>query len=544
MIRRRGRYRPPAGRSPLALVVVPAAAVTAAVALVLAASVALADRHPLPVDAAAAVQPAGGEPQPASPPAAEQSGPHPVLAAATALGVTAEPGAVVAPARADVGGYWLVDQRGHVHAFGRAPHLGEGPWGTVGLAAPPDASGYWLVTDRGVTVARGAVPELGAPPQLRSGERVVGIAATPTGQGAWLFTSRGAVHRRGDAGPVGDVGALSLNQPIIAGVPTPSGQGYWLVGADGGVFALGDARFRGSMGGVRLNAPVRGLVPTPSGQGYWLVAADGGVFAFGDAGFRGSMGGVRLNRPITAMVAGGDGYLMVASDGGVFTFGTGVPFHGSLGASPPPDAVVAVAPVAAGAGGSPGVLGDQPYRATVEPVEVARLTASWRPGCPVGPAALRLLTVDHWDREGLLRTGELVVHAEQAANVVAVFRELHAARFPVARMELVDRYGGDDDRSMAANNSSAFNCRRTTGGSAWSEHAYGRAIDINPVQNPYVRGSTVLPPAGRAHLDRSAATPGLIRSGDVVVRAFAAVGWPWGGHWSNPDYQHFSSTGR
>ena len=98
---------------------------------------------------------------------------------------------------------------------------------------------------------------------------------------------------------------------------------------------------------------------------------------------------------------------------------------------------------------------------------------------------------------------------------------------------------------MAANNTSAYNCRRTTGGTAWSEHAHGRALDLNPVQNPYVRGTTVLPLAGRAYVDRARPRPGMVRAGDPVVRAFAAVGWEWGGSWTgSKDYQHFSANGR
>jgi hypothetical protein len=112
-------------------------------------------------------------------------------------------------------------------------------------------------------------------------------------------------------------------------------------------------------------------------------------------------------------------------------------------------------------------------------------------------------------------------------------------------MERVDVFGGSDDASMEANNTSAFNCRRTTGGTAWSQHSYGRAIDINPVQNPYVSGGTVLPEAGRAFLDRGNSRPGMIAPGDVVVRGFAAEGWGWGGTWTDPlDYQHFSSSVR
>jgi hypothetical protein len=176
----------------------------------------------------------------------------------------------------------------------------------------------------------------------------------------------------------------------------------------------------------------------------------------------------------------------------------------------------------------------------------ARMSSSWRPGCPVPIEDLRLLTLDHWGFDGGVHEGELVVHHRHAKPVLGVFEALFEARFPIRRMRLVDEYGADDDRSMAANNTSAFNCRPVTGGSAWSQHSYGWAIDINPVQNPYVTsGGTVLPPAGAKYLDRSQKAKGMIRAGDVVVKAFAAIGWGWGGSWSSPkDYQHFSATGR
>ena len=111
-------------------------------------------------------------------------------------------------------------------------------------------------------------------------------------------------------------------------------------------------------------------------------------------------------------------------------------------------------------------------------------------------------------------------------------------------------YRGDDDRSMAANNTSGYNCRRVAGSSSWSDHAYGTAIDINPVQNPYLRGSSVMPRNGLqfATVDRSAAArapAGVIRTDDVVVRAFAEIGWSWGGDWaSSKDYQHFAAPGQ
>jgi hypothetical protein len=170
---------------------------------------------------------------------------------------------------------------------------------------------------------------------------------------------------------------------------------------------------------------------------------------------------------------------------------------------------------------------------------------SWRPGCPVPLEDLRLVTLTHWGFDREVHAGEMVIHEDEARAVVRVFRRLFRARFPIRRMELVDEYGADDDRSMAANNTSAFNCRPVTGGSGWSQHSYGSAIDINPIQNPYITSNgTVLPPQGAAYVDRSRTARGMIHEGDVVVRAFASVGWGWGGDFQSiKDYQHFSATG-
>jgi hypothetical protein len=185
------------------------------------------------------------------------------------------------------------------------------------------------------------------------------------------------------------------------------------------------------------------------------------------------------------------------------------------------------------------------FRAKVVPVTAARLGSSYRAGCPVPVADLRLLQVTHLGFDGRPHLGEIVVHRAQASAVVEIFRRLYDARFPVQRMVTVEQYGSDDDRSMEANNTSSYNCRTTTGGSSFSEHAYGTALDINPVQNPYVRGTTVLPEAGRAYLDRSDVRPGMVVADGVVVRAFTAAGWGWGGNFRTfKDYQHFSVSGR
>ena len=174
------------------------------------------------------------------------------------------------------------------------------------------------------------------------------------------------------------------------------------------------------------------------------------------------------------------------------------------------------------------------------------MRSSWRAGCPVPLEDLRLVRLTHWGFDGHPRDGELVIHEDHAADIVSAFEAIYRARFLIEQMRLVDEFGADDDRSMAANNTSAFNCRSVAGSKRWSEHAYGRAIDINPVQNPYVtRSGAVTPPAGAAYTDRSTETPGLITAGGPVTRAFAAIGWGWGGNWSSgKDYQHFSSSGR
>lgn len=176
----------------------------------------------------------------------------------------------------------------------------------------------------------------------------------------------------------------------------------------------------------------------------------------------------------------------------------------------------------------------------------SRMTASWRPGCPVPLAELRLITLTHWGFDGRPLQGELVVANRHTDDIVSVFRRLFEEKFPIESIRLIDEFGGDDDRSMAANNTSGFNCRQATGSSRWSEHAYGRAIDINPIQNPYItRSGAILPRAGAAHATRDSATPGLISNDGPVVAAFRHIGWRWGGHWSSgKDYQHFSATGR
>jgi hypothetical protein len=182
---------------------------------------------------------------------------------------------------------------------------------------------------------------------------------------------------------------------------------------------------------------------------------------------------------------------------------------------------------------------------TFTDANAGRLRHSWRAGCPVGLGGLRLLTLSHWNFAGVEATGELVVAADAAEDILEVFAILFDARFPIERMELVDVYAGDDDLSMAANNTSAFNCREVAWKpGVWSNHAFGTAIDVNPLVNPYVSASLILPPGGAAFSDRSSPTLGGLYPGDAATAAFADIGWVWGGTWSSAkDWQHFSASG-
>ncbi|MEN4396996.1 M15 family metallopeptidase [Mycolicibacterium senegalense] len=187
----------------------------------------------------------------------------------------------------------------------------------------------------------------------------------------------------------------------------------------------------------------------------------------------------------------------------------------------------------------PSAKPEEPAR--VQPVNAAGLGGSWRPECPVPPAELRRITLSYIGFDGRSHRGELVVNRDAVSDVIAVFQRLYSARFPIEKMRTADRYPrADDELSMQDNNTSAFNCRPLPSGS-WSLHAYGRAVDINPLINPYISASGDLQPAtARAYLDRTRTDPGMIRDGDIVVRTFAARCWRWGGHWRDPvDYQHF-----
>jgi hypothetical protein len=183
----------------------------------------------------------------------------------------------------------------------------------------------------------------------------------------------------------------------------------------------------------------------------------------------------------------------------------------------------------------------------VSRVTAADLPYSWHAGCPVAPAQLRRVRIRIWGFDARAHTGELVVNATVVTDVQTVFTHLYRARFPIRKMRPIDAYRGSDSASTADDNTSAFNCRYAvaSGPKHWSMHAYGEAIDVNTVENPYVFGGVARPAAGRAYVNRSRVRPGMAVPGGVLVEAFRAVGWGWGGNWAgSPDYQHFSVNGR
>lgn len=164
---------------------------------------------------------------------------------------------------------------------------------------------------------------------------------------------------------------------------------------------------------------------------------------------------------------------------------------------------------------------------------------------------LRLLTLPYRDFAGVTKRGQMIVHRRVAQDVAEIFTALYREKnFAIARMDLIDVFGGDDAASMAANNTSGYNCRKAPGAQRLSSHALGIAIDVNPLVNPFVWRKGTSPPGGEPFdtpAERTAAAglqPGLIASDSAITRAFKAKGWGWGGTWTaSKDYQHFSADG-
>jgi hypothetical protein len=180
--------------------------------------------------------------------------------------------------------------------------------------------------------------------------------------------------------------------------------------------------------------------------------------------------------------------------------------------------------------------------ATIQPVSAADLGPSWHPGCPIEPRELRRVEVNYVGFDGQTHRGDLIVHEDLAAEAAAIFEQLLQLRYPIEKIRTADNYpGGDDELSMEDNNTSAYNCRDIPGSGRWSRHAFGRAIDLNPLLNPEIDRTGAFQPKNAApYLDRNRTDPGVLHAGDPVVRLFTDLGWRWGGDWRTPkDYQHF-----
>lgn len=165
-------------------------------------------------------------------------------------------------------------------------------------------------------------------------------------------------------------------------------------------------------------------------------------------------------------------------------------------------------------------------------------------GCTVGRNQLRYLKVLHYGKDGKVHQGEIVCNKSIAQDLLDIFRELYKAKYSIERISLIDNYGADDTRSMEANNTSCFNFRFMTGSrTRISKHGKGMAIDINPLYNPYVKGSKVDPPSGRTYAnnrDSRSDIPMKIDCNDLCYKLFIKHGFKWGGSWKTmKDYQHF-----
>ncbi|WP_309496435.1 M15 family metallopeptidase [Sulfurovum sp.] len=172
---------------------------------------------------------------------------------------------------------------------------------------------------------------------------------------------------------------------------------------------------------------------------------------------------------------------------------------------------------------------------------------SWRKGCPVSLKNLRYLHIKHLNFQGKTVMGEMIVHKDVSSQVVDIFNELYEIGYPVQKMKLVSDYKGNDWQSIESGNTSAFNCRNATGSKKWSKHSYGKAIDINPIENPYIsRSGRISHKASlvyrkRVHQKSTYADKAVLVKGDKAIQIFKSHGWKWGGDWSGvKDYQHFS----
>ena len=174
-------------------------------------------------------------------------------------------------------------------------------------------------------------------------------------------------------------------------------------------------------------------------------------------------------------------------------------------------------------------------------VSATMVPYTYRAGCPVKPSSLRLLQLNYWGFDGRVHRGELILRDAAVPKMITVWTSTFASKFPIRQMRRVDVFGGSDIKSMAADNTSAFNCRRVTGDPySLSPHSYGWAIDINTVENPYLAANGVWYPSnGLAYRNRSVSRPGMLFASSVATKQLIAQGYFWGAGWAKPDYQHF-----
>jgi D-alanyl-D-alanine carboxypeptidase-like protein len=201
------------------------------------------------------------------------------------------------------------------------------------------------------------------------------------------------------------------------------------------------------------------------------------------------------------------------------------------------------------------VLALAPFRSSIEPlsspVRAELKRDAWHRGCPVALSQLRVLSISYIGFDGKTYTGQLVVNRSAAAPLARVFRQLYRLHFPIRHLDLANSYGPAQSRAADGDVSGSFECRQAVpspcvggkGTGTWSEHAYGEAVDLNPVENPYVGCGQSRDPSTRPYFDRSRHRPGMVTP--AVVRAFRSIGWGWGGSWagSTKDYMHFSASG-
>ena len=182
------------------------------------------------------------------------------------------------------------------------------------------------------------------------------------------------------------------------------------------------------------------------------------------------------------------------------------------------------------------------YSAIPQRIKDKMLGKSLPQGVEIGFNDLSYLQLTYYGFDNKTHTGEMVVSTKVAKEVVDIFKELYEKRYPIEKMKLIDEYYASDNLSMKDNNSSAFCYRKIAGSNKLSNHAKGLAIDINPIQNPHVKGKIVSPVEGKEYTNRNKVRKGMIIKGDVCYEAFTKRGWTWGGNWNNPDYQHFEKT--